>query len=69
MLILHSRAGDICKPPEDLGRAAFELIEKNEISHPGLAAQADEVRKFRAQLPPEPTASAGPEPTAPAGQA
>ena len=54
---------------EDLGRAAFELIEKNEISHPGLAAQADEVRKFRVQLPPEPTASAGPEPTAPAGQA
>ncbi|TMJ56380.1 MAG: magnesium transporter CorA [Alphaproteobacteria bacterium] len=23
MLILHSRAGDICKPPEDLGRAAL----------------------------------------------
>jgi hypothetical protein len=53
---------------EDLGRTAFELIEENELSHGRLAAQADEVRKYRAQLPPEPTAPPGPEPTAPAGQ-
>jgi hypothetical protein len=38
---------------EDLGRTAFQLIEENEISHPRLAAQADEVRKFRAQVPEE----------------
>jgi hypothetical protein len=39
---------------EDLGRTAFQLIEENEISHPRLSAQADEVRKFRAQVPEEP---------------
>jgi hypothetical protein len=38
---------------EDLGKTAFQLIEENEISHPRLTAQADEVRKFSAQLPPE----------------
>jgi hypothetical protein len=38
----------------DLGKTAFQLIEENEISHPRLTAQADEVRKFTAQLPPEP---------------
>ena len=39
---------------EDLGRTAFHLIEENEITHQRLTAQADEVRKFRAQLPAEP---------------
>jgi len=38
---------------EDLGRTAFHLIEENEISHPRLAAQADAVRKLRAQVPAE----------------
>jgi len=44
---------------EDLGRTAFHLIEENEISHPRLSAQADEVRKFRAQLPAETVGAAG----------
>jgi hypothetical protein len=38
---------------EDLGRTAFHLIEENEISHERLTAQADEVRKYRAQVPPD----------------
>lgn len=45
---------------EDLGRTAFELIEENEISHPRLAGQADEVRKFRAEVPEEPTGASSP---------
>jgi hypothetical protein len=43
---------------EDLGRTAFQLIEENEISHPRLVAQADEVRKFREQTPDEPAGAA-----------
>jgi hypothetical protein len=39
---------------QDLGKTAFELIEANEISHPRLVAQADEVRKYHAQVPDEP---------------
>ncbi len=34
---------------EDLGRTTFHLIEEGEISHERLTAQADEVRKIRAQ--------------------
>jgi hypothetical protein len=34
---------------EDLGRTAFHLIEEGEISHDRLRAQADEVRKLKAQ--------------------
>lgn len=47
---------------EDLGRTAFQLIEENEISHPRLAAQADEIRALEAQMPGEP-AQPGPAPT------
>ena len=39
---------------QDLGKTAFDLIESGEISHPRLVAQADEVRKYRAQVPDEP---------------
>lgn len=35
---------------EDLGRAAFGLIESGEIAHERLTAPADEVRKLRAQV-------------------
>jgi len=44
---------------EDLGRTAFHLIEENEISHPRMAAQADEVRKYRAQVEDEPGTTSG----------
>ena len=44
---------------EDLGRTAFQLIEANEISHPRMAAQADEVRKYLARAPDEPSQPAG----------
>jgi hypothetical protein len=43
---------------QDLGKTAYQLIEENEISHPRLVAQADEVRKYLAQLPEE-SAGAG----------
>jgi len=44
---------------EDLGQTAFELIESGEISHPRLAAQAEEVRTLRAQVPAEPVGAGG----------
>jgi hypothetical protein len=49
---------------EDLGRTAFQLIEENAISHQRLTAQADEVRKLQAQIPPDPM-SAGEPPAEP----
>jgi hypothetical protein len=36
---------------ENLGQTAFELIEAGEISHAQLAAQAEEVRRIKAQSP------------------
>ena len=36
---------------ENLGRTAFELIDAGEISHPQLAAQAEEVRRLKAEAP------------------
>ncbi len=45
---------------EDLGRTAFQLIEENEISHQRLTAQADEVRKLEAQIPPDPMSAGEP---------
>jgi hypothetical protein len=44
---------------EDLGRTAFQLIEEKEISHQRLNAQADEVRKWIAELPAEGDPPAG----------
>jgi hypothetical protein len=49
---------NLTKAYEDLGRTTFQLIEENEISHQRLTAQADEVRKFQAQLPAEPAGQA-----------
>ncbi len=43
---------------QDLGKTAFELIESGEISNPRLTAQADEVRKYKSQLPDEPAGAA-----------
>lgn len=43
---------------EDLGRTAFQLIEEKQISHQRLDAQADEVRRYLAQVPDEPAAGA-----------
>jgi len=40
---------------EDLGRTAFQLVEEGEISHQRLSAQADEIRKHLAQVPPDAT--------------
>jgi hypothetical protein len=40
---------------EDLGRTAFQLIEEGAISHERLNAQADEIRKYLAQVPPDAT--------------
>jgi hypothetical protein len=36
---------------EDLGRAAFELIEAGEINHARLTPHADEIRKIQAEAP------------------
>lgn len=36
---------------EDLGRTAFALIEQHELSDQRLSAQADEVRRWAAELP------------------
>jgi hypothetical protein len=44
---------------EDLGRTAFQLIEEKEISHQRLNAQADEVRRWMAELPAESDPPAG----------
>lgn len=34
----------------DLGRTAFDLIERGELSHPGLAADAERIRALKAEL-------------------
>jgi hypothetical protein len=53
---------------EQLGQTAYELIEKDELTHEGLTAQAGEIRVLREHLGDEdsPAASAGPTTHAPA---
>jgi hypothetical protein len=52
---------------EQLGRTAYELIEKDELTHEGLTAQAGEIRVVREHLGDEekPAASSGPPTNAP----
>jgi len=40
---------------EELGKAAFDLIESGELTHPQLAATADRIRNIQAQLGNPPT--------------
>jgi hypothetical protein len=47
---------------EQLGQTAYELIEKGELTHAGLTAQAEEIRVLRARLTDDGTAAA-PSPT------
>ena len=41
-----------------LGQTAYELIEKGELTHAGLTAQAEEIRVLRERLADEDTAAA-----------
>ncbi|MHB8490825.1 MAG: hypothetical protein ACYDA6_01240 [Solirubrobacteraceae bacterium] len=52
---------------DQLGQTAYDLIAKGDLSHPGLSAQADEIRVLREHLaaggeavPAGPEAPAGP---------
>jgi len=43
---------------DQLGQTAYELIEKGELTHAGLTAQAEEIRVLRERLADEGTAAA-----------
>ena len=43
---------------DQLGQRAYELIEKGELTHAGLTAQAEEIRVLRERLADEGTAAA-----------
>lgn len=43
---------------DQLGQTAYELIEKGELTHAGLTAQAQEIRVLRERLADEGTAAA-----------
>ena len=58
---------DLGSAYDDLGRAAYELIERGELAHPGLDAQAAKVRDLRARMetaPPDEEQAEAPEPLA-----
>ena len=46
----------------ELGKTAFELIERGEISHAELATHADRIRSLREQGVAEESATTGPPP-------
>ena len=43
---------------DQLGQTTYELIEKGELTHAGLTAQAEEIRVLRERLAAEGTAAA-----------
>ena len=43
---------------DQLGQTTYELIEKGELTHAGLTAQAEEIRVLRERLADEGTAAA-----------
>jgi hypothetical protein len=47
---------------EQLGQTAYELIEKGELTHAGLSAQAEEIRVLREQIADGGTTDAPPPP-------
>ena len=57
---------DLGSAYDDLGKAAFELIEKGELSHSGLDEPAAKVRALRQRMEggakPEPSEATEPEP-------
>ncbi len=47
---------------EQLGQTAYELIEKGELTHAGLTAQAEEIHGLRQQLADDGTSAEAPPP-------